>query len=175
MIKWNRKKIGVLLGGFFAVLLYFQIPGVRADVEVSCLGYSFQVPGNVALDPNFQGTLMVLTPQNDSFLISEGDPVPNIPSGSKIEIFKGTSDLAAGGQQSFSLSCGTKTQDQGEARILAKGIFVVDPTGDRQALQPGVIFPINLVGAPPAGEGSFPGTPVGDFPPADGRNITQSP
>ena len=156
-------------------VLILHPPFVFADTTVSCLGYSFSVPGDIALDGQFQGTLMVTTPTGEVILVNEGDPVPTIPSGSTVEIFKGQANFKAGGKEAVDLACEKDTEGTGEAKILTDGINVSDPAGDSKILQTGVVYPISILEAPPTGQTPPEGTPVGDLPPVDNRNVPQSP
>ena len=165
---------------FWIALMMIAAANLRAgtlfaDVKVSCLGYSFDIPGDVSLDPQFEGTLMMTSATGEITLINEGDAVPAIPAGATVEIFKGTGNFKADGKDVFEIGCEKDVERAGEAKILTGGVNVVDPTGDSVPLESGSVYPIKVLEAPPTAQTNPEGTQVGDLPPVDSRNVPQSP
>ena len=166
----TRTITSLIVGAAFFVL---QQGFVFADTQISCLGYSFSVPGDINLDPQFEGTLMITTPAGQIILVNEGDAIPSIPAGSGVEVFKGKANFKSGADV-LTLACENDVEGTGEAKVLTEGVNVIDPTGDKQPLPSGTVYPISILEAPPTAETVPEGTGVGDLPPVDSRSVPQS-
>lgn len=149
-------------------------PDPQTSVSVSSLGYVFYIPTNAPLNCSFEGTLLITDPAGEQTVANEGEELQPLPPGSQVEVFKGSIQCSSNEKGIFDMQSEKETENIGEAKTLTDGIVVADPAGDRQALPTNAIYPFGLL-APATADIDPDATPVPDFPPADSRNITQSP
>ena len=158
----------------------------------------------VILQPDFEGTVLITSSSGEITLIEPGQPIPEIPSGSTIEVFRGHLTVAAdgpdtikvaclghqgiasGGGASVGLSCG---ENSGAFKMLKGSGSAIDPSGKEQALEEGKEYPIKVSSAGETqGQGEAPATAageptggppagggLGEAPPIDSRSIESSP
>lgn len=147
----------------------------------------------ITINSDFEGTVVITFPNGEIALIEPGDPIPEIPQGSTLEVFDGTFTVTteegdqcqisclehsatASDGASASLSC---AEESGVLKVTAGSIPIVTPAGTVSDVVAGTEYPIQAGGAEqaPATAATEPaGTPVGDdAPPADSRSIESSP
>lgn len=150
-----------------------------------------RVSAAVVVGDDFQGTLVVTSPDGEIELVDAGDAVPQISSGSLVEIFDGIFSLktegsdsveaaclgyiaAVGSGGSVTLSCG---EESGLLNVLAGLIKVTDENGNIVELKAGESMQLILSGSPLAaptadrGEGRGRGLGGGDDSDDDSTNI----
>ncbi len=151
--------------------------------------------GAIQVQPDFQGTLLITFPDGNVQFVNAGENLPDIPSGSTVEIFSGQLTVSAepgesvtisclgtsagvGGGGSASVSCG---EDSGSVKALSGNATIADQNGNTSELAEGSEF---TIGAPspgpdaePTAAGDEPGTPAdtGGGPEPDSRSIESSP
>lgn len=156
---------------------------------------TFMVTGRasaaVVVGDDFQGTLVVTSPDGEIELVDAGDAVPEISGGSLVEIFDGIFSLKTEGNDSVdaaclgyvasvgsggsvSLSCG---EESGLLSVLAGLIIVTDEDGNTFELKAGESMQLLLTGSPLAaptadrGEGRGRGLGGNDDSDDDSTNI----
>lgn len=147
----------------------------------------------ITVDPAFQGSLIITTPDGKTQVINAGDAIPLIVSGSTISVLDGNAEIsAAEGEQvscsclgaqfdvaegsSVKLICGTQS---GSLDVLAGSAVVKSASGENKNLQKGDRFPIvpssSELAADPTATGDALGiTPPGDSEP-NSRDMAVSP
>lgn len=149
------------------------------DATVSCFGNSILLEGDtIAIDPNFKGAVIVSLPDGDILLLEPGDPIPDIPAGSVIEVFDGEMSVSAA--NGIRLACGAESCD---VTVTLASVKILDDQGNTQTLNTGESIKLSQSGlaakakeAPPTSEiDPTGGTPVEDIAEPDSRNIAQSP
>jgi len=157
----------------------------------------------ITVQPDFQGTVLITFPNGDIALVEKGDPLPEIPPGSTIEVFGGHATVAAGGEDSVKVSClGHQGVVGGGCSVEVNcgeksGLFtmlkgtgrVTDQNGNEQALNEGEEYPIEIFPGPatettgettpPTAAGEPTGGPpaggdLGEDPPVDSRSLEAS-
>lgn len=151
----------------------------------------------IILEPNFSGTLLITFPNGEITFIGPGEPIPEIPANSLVEVLEGQVTIHAGegdtvnvsclgeggaaqGGSSVALTCGS---DSGLLKVLQGSFNLVDREGNETNLSEGAEYPIQLgepSEAPPtAGLETRGGPPVGGDlaaePPVDSRDVESSP
>jgi len=124
----------------------------------------------VTVDPGFQGTLVITTPEGEINLVEPGDAIPEIQSGSILEVFDGEfrvtlgegdeielscleNDASASGSASVVLSCG---ESNGMLKVESGSVTLIDPAGEQIDLAAGSTHEIVLTAieeAPATAEG----------------------
>lgn len=111
----------------------------------------------ISVDSNFEGTLVLTTPEGEINLYEPGDPLPEIQPGSIIEVFDGSFSLTAGtGDQvqlaclehdissqggSMRLACGETT---GTLTVVKGSATVTSPDGEQASINEGDTYDINI-------------------------------
>lgn len=111
----------------------------------------------VSIEPTFEGTLVITTPEGEINLYEPGDTLPEIASGSIVEVFDGSFTLSAGSGDnvrlaclehevaaqggSAKLSCGEST---GTLNVLQGSVTVTPPEGTQTTLTEGQSYDITL-------------------------------
>lgn len=143
----------------------------------------------VTVDPQFEGTLVITTPDGEINLIEPGDPIPSIVSDSIIEVFDGKFKVTTGegdkisvscleheaalsGAASVTLSCG---ENSGKLTVDQGTVSLTDDEGKTVSLGAGesydIVMPV-LSEAAPTAEGEELGLPAEDTDNnPDSRNI----
>lgn len=179
-----QKKYFLIVSLFF--LSFIVVPSLYAKISV---------------DPSFTGTLLITYPSGEVVLIEPGDPIPDIPSNSILQIFHGQFTVttekgdkvqlsclnhtaSVGGGSSAQLSCGDVSENEGVLKALSGAIEIVDAAGQKSTLNEGMDFPIHVTTVqeetpPTAAPETFGGEPLGDSlgssSPVDSRGIESSP
>jgi hypothetical protein len=142
----------------------------------------------VVVETNFQGTLVITTPEGEINLVEPGDAIPEIKSGSILEVFDGQfkvttaegdsvelscleNDAAATGAAALVLACGEST---GSLKVETGKATVVDPTGQQIELAAGATHEIKLTvveEADSTAPGEEIGTSIDDFGDVDSTSI----
>ncbi|MBI3313082.1 MAG: hypothetical protein HYZ83_02470 [Candidatus Omnitrophica bacterium] len=157
----------------------------------------FSVFADIALGPDFQGTLVVTSASGEVNLINPGEPLPNVSSDSVIEVLNGSFTVATGEGESISLTCHNQTavvskgasaslvcsSESGLLKILKGSVTLIDETNKEIVLPEGTEHPIGPAkkkDAPPTGagepEGSSPaGGDLAQITPVDSRSLQSSP
>lgn len=151
--------------------------------------------GAIQVQPDFQGTLLITFPDGDVQFVNAGESLPEIPSGSTVEVFSGQLTVSAepgesvtisclgtsagvGGGGSASVSCG---EDSGSVKALSGNVVITDQDGNTSELTEGGESPIGTPSpgpeAEPTAAGDEPGTPADDGggQEPDPRSIESSP
>jgi len=137
----------------------------------------------VSVEPGFEGTLVITTPDGEINLYEPGDTLPEIKTGSVIEVFDGSFTLSAGDGDnvrlacleheassqggSVKLSCG---ESSGTLNVVQGAASITSPDGTQTALTEGQSFDITLEvveEAAATAEGESLGVEVGDAIPSD--------
>ncbi len=151
----------------------------------------------ITVQPDFQGTLLVTFPDGKVQMIDAGEPLPDIPSGSSVEVFAGKvalstgqgdalklsclgSEGSVGGGSSVSLGCG---ETEGTVSVKKGAVQILEPDGTQKNFTEGQEYSMKLKEdssdqpPPPAtSEGDSLGTPAGgEPPPPDTRSMEVSP
>lgn len=112
----------------------------------------------IAVDSNFQGTLVITTPEGEINLVEPGDAIPEIKSGSILEVFDGQFRVTTGADDSvevsclendasvkggsvITLSCG---ESNGSLKVESGSAVVVDPAGKQIELAAGATHEIKV-------------------------------
>ena len=151
----------------------------------------------IIFEANFEGTALITSPTGEITLIEPGQPIPEIASGSTIEVFDGhltvvvegtdTAKVAclghrgtAGGGSSVGLTC---SDNSGSFKMLKGSGQAFDLNGKEQVLGEGAEYafkksPDQQETPPTAAGAPTGGPPVGgnlaDAPPVDSRSIESS-
>jgi len=147
----------------------------------------------ITIDPGFEGTLVITTPEGDIQLVEPGEPMPEIASGSVIEVFDGTftlttepgdsvevscleHDASVSNGASLALTCG---ENSGLVKVLLKAVILTDIEGQQFDLAEGAEYQIKVedIGdeAPAAAAAEETGSSALDLPTEDSRDIQSSP
>lgn len=119
-----------------------------------CLALSPQAFAKINLDSGFKGTVVVTQPDGELVLLEPGDEIPEIPSGSTIEVIDGTVSISseegdevevacldhsasASGAGSLTLNC---AEDSGALKVVQGQVTVTDPEGTQTTLEAGKEF-----------------------------------
>lgn len=154
---------------------------------------SVPAQAEITIDPNFTGTLIITSSEGSVEMVSSGEKMPAISSGSSIEVIEGqvqvsadepdevnlmclSNKVAVKGDQ-VSLSCSVQT---GLVKVLAGPADWTDPDGKVTQLQTGdeqQLTPTSPLSAPPTEAGEETGLPAdtGTPPAPDSRDIEASP
>jgi hypothetical protein len=142
----------------------------------------------ITLSADFEGTLMITTPEGKVVMLDAGNPIPPIESGSTVEVFQGVMTVELSEGDACSLGCLGKTGTvAGPATVKAQ---CGEKTGEVKAVKGEVIFEDGKVAegetkslalgeakqaaVTAAGEEIGTGTDLG-VPPVDSRSIETSP
>lgn len=148
---------------------------------------------NITIDPDFEGTILISTPEGDLVILEQGDEIPAIAAGSIIEVFEGhctihaeegdsailallDQDALLNGPASVILS---STENKGTVKAVKGQITVVGIDGQETVVAEGqehevVLSP--LMDAEPTEAGEELGFDVGDTETTpDSRSIETSP
>ena len=160
--------------------------------------FAFTAEAKITINPSFQGTLVITFPDGEISLLEAGDAIPDVPSGSTVEVFDGqfTLDLEAGDKVSascldheitasvagsLSLQCG---EESGLLKVLKGSLQLTDDQGKQSELKEGTEYTIQLEAsektAPPTAAGEALGGPpaggdLAEAPPVDSRSLESSP
>ena len=147
----------------------------------------------ISINSDFQGTVVITLPNGEIALIEHGDPIPDIPQGSTLEVFDGNFTVTteqgdqckvsclehtgtASNVGSINLSCG---EESGLLKVVAGSVHMVDPSGKESDISAGTEYPVQATTGeqPPTTGATEPaGTLVSDgAPPPDSRSIESSP
>ena len=149
----------------------------------------------ITVQPDFQGTLLVTFPDGTVQMIDVGEPIPDIPAGSSVEIFAGKmtlstdpgdslklsclgSEASVGGGSSVSFGCG---ESEGTLNVAKGTVQVTQADGSQKSLTDGQEYAIKSQedttgqASPPTSEGDSLGTPAGEVNPPDSRSMEVSP
>ncbi len=152
----------------------------------------FPAQAKITLNNDFKGTIVITLPNGEISLIEPGDPVPEIPSGSTLEVFDGNFTLATqegdtvqltclgsaigvGGGGSASLSCAEET---GLLKVLTGSAHVKGPTDKESDVAAGTEYAFKggeTTDAPPTAATDPTGLPLAEDQPIDSRSIDSSP
>ncbi len=146
----------------------------------------------ITVSPDFEGSLVITSPDGTTEIFNSGDKLPVITSGSTITVMGGEAEISTGGDEKVNcnclganfdlpgasavkLTCGTKT---GNLEVTKGTTVVKSPAGDEKNLNSGDQYPIapgdsNAAEPTAAGE-SFGITPPGDSEP-NSRDMAVSP
>lgn len=150
----------------------------------------------IVIAPDFEGSIVVTFPDGSTQVISPGEPMPVIPSGSTITVMGGTAQVSTtesddkvdcncsgstvglGGAASAKITCGASS---GNVEVLQGSASVQSPDGQTRTVQSGSSFAItegnsNNTADPTAAGESFgtTTTPAGDSEP-NSRDMAVSP
>ncbi len=171
-------------------------PASKIMVVTAFWAFNFFIPlaaAKIVLQPDFQGSLLITYPNGEIAMLNPGDPIPDIPSGSSIQVFKGSFSVQTEPGDSVKVAClaheataaggasaGVSCSENAGAIEAKKGTLnLVDPTGKTFSIEEGNSYPIALV-APGEAPPTF-GTEPTAFPeddqevPVDSRSIDASP
>ncbi|HTL47450.1 MAG TPA: hypothetical protein VL688_05245 [Verrucomicrobiae bacterium] len=112
----------------------------------------------IVVDANFQGTLVITTPEGEINLVEPGDAIPEIKSGSILEVFDGQfkvttaegdnvelscleNDASASGASALVLACG---DNAGSLKVETGNATIVDPSGQQIQVPAGTTHEIKL-------------------------------
>ena len=147
--------------------------------------FSSSAFARVTLAPDFKGTLVITPPSGDVTILEAGEAIPEIVTGSSLELFgenfKINADqddhvqivclnhtMAVAGGASVAVNCG---QDSGVIDVLKSVVHLADAAGKESNLPEGTHYTIH----PQAGKQALPSAaiPTGDIPlPAAGPVIS---
>ena len=168
---------------------FFRKGVLTAAASLSFLVFAPSSFAKITLGPDFEGSVMITSPSGETSLIEKGDPIPEIPANSLIEVFGGRLEVIteAGDQlkmgclghqgvvaeeAKFDLTC---SEDSGLLKVAKGTAHVVDPSGKDYEVAEGGEYPIRLFPAPPAAADTTAGfSPEGD-PAVDSRGLETSP
>jgi len=146
----------------------------------------------IRINPDFEGTLVITTPDGNIILLEPGDEIPEILSGSLLEVFDGYftvetdpgdsvqilclgHEISVGDGSSISLS---SAEEAGSLSVLAGSVSLVTPAGDLVDLNIGDDYQIQLeedaMGLLPTAKGVPPSFSNADdeaTPPVDSRGV----
>ena len=166
---------------------------------LSCAVLPYRLAGAaIVIQPDFQGTLILTSPEGEVNVIEPGDPIPQVPSNSTIEAINGQftirtdegetvkaschrSQATAANGGAFSMNCGAEA---GVLKALEGSVALLDSSGKQTVLEAGSEYPIP--GGEPSEEapataatvptGGLPvGAGLGEGAPVDSRSIESSP
>lgn len=167
---------GILLAAVLATLL---IPAF-AEAKIS-------------VNPDFEGTLLITFPDGKVQMYDPGEALPEIPSGSSIELFGGKMVVSTDAGDSLKLSLlGTEAQVAGNSSIavssgesdgklsVVKGsLQVTQADGSQKGVPEGEEYTVTsnegTDSVPATSEGAPLGTPAEDVNPPDSRSMEASP
>lgn len=169
----------------------FKMIGFAALLIIGTLPNAF---AKITLQPDFEGSVMITTPEGKVTVLSPGDPIPDIPSQSKIEVFDGnmkvqtedgdTAVCACGGNEG-AMSGGASAQincqeSEASIEVLEGKLILRDEAGQTSTLEKGTQKELTLQPetkkAAETGAGNEIGAPVDSgIPPVDSRSIDSSP
>lgn len=147
----------------------------------------------IILQPDFQGTLLITFPNGEIAMINPGDPIPDIPSGSSLQVFKGSLSVQTEPGDSVKIAClnheatvadggvaGLSCSDDSGSIEARKGtVNLLDPLGKEHSIKEGDRYPIAAPGtqeAPPVAGTEGPSFPQDENEvPVDSRSIDASP
>lgn len=154
------------------------------------------IPGwaGITIKSDFTGTLVITTPEGEIQLIEAGEKIPQIPSGSVVEVFDGAFTITTGPEDLVHVSClehdatvegGASLtlvcmESDGSAKVLEGTVILIDTLGKEIILGKGAEYLIQLTESPeealPTAAGEETGFPYdGDMPDVDSRDIETSP
>ncbi len=157
-------------------------------VVISMMVLGSQAEAKISVNPDFEGTLMITTPEGKVVMLDAGNPVPEIPSQSTIEGFQGNLMLtlepgdsvatgclgatgSASGPATLSVQCG---ESEGLVKVI-KGTLVFDKFSVSEGEQKSLPLE-KKAEAPPTAAGDELGTPTELGAPAvDSRSLQSSP
>ena len=171
---------------------------MKPSLKVSSLLFilsliAFPAFAKVTVDPGFQGSLMITTPDGDVQLVEPGQTLPEIAPNSLSEVFNGQITLSTDEGESVLLSClGTEasvgggssatlacSEEAGNLKVTKGSAHVKDPAGNEKDVPEGQEYPITLTEATaaPTGQGEETGTETetGNEGVPDSRSIEASP
>jgi len=172
---------------FLFLIIAFTFP---AFAKISIIPYND--PNLSTGDGVFTGTIVLTTPDGRITILEPGDPLPDFPSDSILEVFDGqfTVETQEGDQLTVSIlgnefiiaggSTVTVIAGETEGKIIVRSGFArfSDTTGRISTIQVNQDFAVAL-GEPlvalPTAEGSPLGFQTGEEPVPDSRNIEASP
>lgn len=148
----------------------------------------------IRVNSDFEGSLVITSPDGSTQIYNPGDKLPVIPAGSKITVIGGTAEISTteesekvsgsclnanadvSGGSSVKISCGDKT---GNLEVLKGKAVVKLLSGEDKALQTGDRYPIvsedsKLPADPTSAGESLGSTPPGDSEP-NSRDMAVSP
>ena len=132
-----------------------MIHQVRTVLFTGVLGIiCFPAFAKISLNTDFQGTVVITQPDGELVLLEPGDAIPEIPSGSTIEVIDGTVSISseagdkvevacldhsasASGAGSVSLNC---AEDSGAIKVVQGQVTLTDPNGTQTELEAGKEF-----------------------------------
>ena len=187
----GKDKMGEGLRGIFKVFL------CAAAVSFS----SPLAQAAIALEPDFEGTVIITSPEGEISVIQPGDPIPHIPNGATLTVSEGQFTVKTDPGDSVSLlylghsgvvangavANLSSVQDSAPAtlKVLNGSVAWQNDEGKKSVLPVGAQYPILPQGqtekeAPPTGAGEPVGFApiggdVGQPPPVDSRGIQASP
>ena len=148
----------------------------------------------IIVQPDFQGTLLVTSPDGKVQMFDAGEALPEIASGSSIEVFGGKlsvsteakdsvkltclgSEASVGGGASATLGCG---ESDGKLNVVKGPVQVAQPDGAQKNIAEGEEYSIkskddNPQNPPATSEETPLGTTTQEVPPPDSRSIETSP
>jgi hypothetical protein len=151
----------------------------------------------VTLQPDFKGTIVITTAKGEVQILNPGDAVPEIPSGSSLEVLEGTISISTSAGDSVNLNCLGHTivlkddssadlkvsSDEGLLKVQKGKAGVNKPDGNEDKVAEGDEYHIKKVSqetsqAAPTQAGETLGTGAegtSDVNPPDSRSIESSP
>ncbi len=162
-------------------------------VAAACL-IGGSAEAKITVNPDFQGTLLVTFPDGKVQMYDAGEALPDIPSGSSIEVFGGKmtvstdegdsvkvsclgSEGGVGGGGSATVGCG---ENEGKLSVIKGTVQMTSPDGSTKNLTEGQDYSIKSnegtdQASPATSEGNPLGTPAPEVNPPDSRSLEASP
>ena len=184
-----KTKIGSLLSLSFIVFLFFPATA-QAKIQI---GKDFQ--GMLVITMPHMGTGEVKT-NGEVIILEPGDTIPDIPSGSTLEVAEGNFTVTADAPDNVTISCLNHSSSLGNGasvnlgcgpssglvKVLKSSIVLLDEDKKEIRLKEGDQYEIiakalkTTKDAPATAAGELPGNPVKpDAPPVDSRDLPSSP
>ena len=174
----------------------YRIKAVTLATIVAAFFISPVAEAKITIQPDFQGTLLITFPDGKVQMYDAGEALPEIPSGTSIEIFGGKmslstdqgdsvkltclgSEASVGGGASCSMGC---SEAEGKLNVTKGPVQVTQGDGTQKSITDGQEYPIkakeddNAQNPPPTSEGQPAlGTPAPDAaPPPDSTSMETS-
>lgn len=171
-------------------LVFLSLFASLTLITLLCLSPAY---AEVKVESEFEGTLVITSPEGDITLVESGEAVPPVATGSILEVFDGQFTVATSPgetvkvvhlEHEITVSDGATVnlvgaESTGVVRVLSGSVELINNLGQKVMLQVGQEYPIQLIKAAPGLPATAAGEPTGfgaadDAPPADSASIEDS-